>query len=125
MVQKKEAEIKELWREWEKVQKQIVELGIEVLGPEYFEEGTVEVEREQKGYRKEVESLDQDRAQQVEEMEEEIEQITQEAIEKTTVAERVTLSLHQHSSFLATDKYFRRRMRIRNKKELNSLPGYL
>jgi hypothetical protein len=88
-VESKEAEIKQLWREWEKVQEQIVDLGIEVLGPEVFKEGSVIVGTEKKGYRKEMELLDKEHETWLEDMQKEINRIGQEAIDKMTAAEKV------------------------------------
>lgn len=88
-IESKEAEIKQLWLEWEKIQKQIVDLGIEVLGPEVFKEGSVNIGTEKKGYRKEMELLDKEYETWLEDIQKEIDRIGQEAIDKMTAAEKV------------------------------------
>lgn len=95
MLAKKEMEVRQCWVDWEKVQKKIIHLGIEVLGPEAFEEGSVH-EKEKRGYSRRMELLDIEHETWLEEIEEEIKLIGQEAVEKITAAEKVSCRLPVH-----------------------------
>lgn len=88
MLAKKEAELVHYWAEWEKVQARIVQLGIEVLGAEAFEDGSAGDLRE-KGYRRDMEELDLEHQIWLEEMDEEIQLIGEESVKKMQATEKV------------------------------------
>lgn len=88
---KKEAELAQCWAEWEKVQSQIVELGIQVFGAEAFKGGSAGDPREKNGYRRDMEKLDLEHQIWLEEVDEEIQLISQDAINKMIATEKASL----------------------------------
>src|SRR6202034_2202199 len=90
MLAKKEAELEHYWAEWERTQARIVQLGIEVLGAEAFEGRSAGNLRE-KGYRRDMEDLDLEHQIWLEEMNEEIQLIGEEAVKKMQATEKVRL----------------------------------
>jgi hypothetical protein len=91
LLKTKESELAHCWAEWEKVQAKIVELGIEVFGAETFKGGSAGDEREKKGYRRDMGELDLEHQIWLEEMEEEIQLIGQEALNKMIATEKVSV----------------------------------
>lgn len=84
MVEGKEAEIMECWKEWDDVQKEIVELGVEVLGEDMFVG-----EKIGRGGKAEVEVMEGEFERVVLALEEEMEGIEEEFVEKMKSSEKV------------------------------------
>ncbi|KAF8865001.1 hypothetical protein BDZ45DRAFT_470698 [Acephala macrosclerotiorum] len=84
LVEQEEAKLKQAWREWDEVQEEYIELGIDVFGAEAF--GRIGEERA--GYKKEMELLDLEHNTRVEELEEEIDEIESEAVQTMKTSEK-------------------------------------
>ncbi|PBP16298.1 hypothetical protein BUE80_DR013009 [Diplocarpon rosae] len=64
IVEEEEAKLNDLWQQWNEVQDEYLELGVEVFGREAFERG----EGSEKGFKKEIDLLDLEHAAQLEEL---------------------------------------------------------
>ena len=86
-VEKDEAKLKDYWKQWEELQDDFVELGIEVFGPEVF--GKAAKEAREKGFRREMELLDREHDARVLELTGEVEDVAEKFLEKMTESEKV------------------------------------
>jgi hypothetical protein len=86
-VEKDEANLKDYWKQWENLQDDFVELGIEVFGPEVF--GRAAKEAMEKGFRREMELLDGEHDARVLELTGEVEDVAEEFLEKMRESEKV------------------------------------
>lgn len=89
LVEKEEAKQKELWKQWDEIQNEYLELGVEVFGEKPFGEDAKLVKGKQKGYKKEMELLDLELKTRVEELEEEVSGIPVEYLKKLKKSEKV------------------------------------
>jgi phosphopantothenoylcysteine decarboxylase len=86
-VEKDEAKLKDYWKQWEDLQGDFIELGIEVFGPEVF--GGAALESKEKGFKKEMELLDLEHDARVQELTTEVENIREGILQKMTDSEKV------------------------------------
>jgi len=93
-----EAELKLRWKRWDKIQQELVELGVEVLGEEAT--GYEKVGKLTKGYAAEKAVWDAEFNQQLQGPEEELEAAGKVAIEKLTAAEKVRYNWFSSTIFL-------------------------
>jgi len=84
----KERELEEYWTQWSLVQQELIELGVEVLGPESFK-GDVSLRIGGRGgFKHEKHLLDVEHRVRTEEMEEDIDTLGQDMKDKMTAAEK-------------------------------------
>lgn len=93
-----EAELKLRWKRWDKIQQDLVELGVEVLGENAT--GSEKVAKLVKGYAAEKAVWDAEFKQQLQGPEEELEAAGKMAIEKLAAAEKVSYSWFSSPIFL-------------------------
>lgn len=89
IVEREETKLQELWKQWDEVQNEYLELGIEVFGREVFGVDTTGLDR---GFKRDMELLDLELKTRVEEMEEEIESLGPEILKKMKASEKVRTS---------------------------------
>lgn len=89
-VEKDEAKLKGYWKQWDDLQGDLMELGMEVFGPEVF--GTAASEARDRGFKKEMELLDVEHDARVQELTAEVEDIAEEYLEKMKESEKVCLA---------------------------------
>jgi hypothetical protein len=99
-VEKDEAKLKGYWKQWDDLQGDFVELGMEVFGPEVF--GADANEARDKGFKKGMELLDVENAAMVEELGAEVEEIVDEYLEKMKESEKVSAVLQEIWGILLT-----------------------
>jgi phosphopantothenoylcysteine decarboxylase len=89
LLKKEEAKLVDYWKQWEDLQDEYVELGIEVFGPEVFGE---EAGRETRkvGCKWEMELLDREHSVRIEELEEEIVGVGVKTKQKMKASEKVS-----------------------------------
>jgi len=90
VIEKDEAKLKEYWEQWEELQNDYLELGIEVFGPEPFGEDAIGVNVSEKAYKREIELVDLENNARFEEIEEEIENIGVSMRQKMKTSEKVS-----------------------------------
>ena len=88
-VEKEEAKLKDYWKQWEEMQHEYVELGIEIFGPRAFGDDTAADKGMEKGFKKEMELLDLEHGVRAEELAEEVEDISAKILQKMKVSEKV------------------------------------
>lgn len=91
LTEKEEAKQKDLWKQWDELQTEYMELGVEMFGVEPFGEDAKTVKLKHKGYSKEMELLDLELKTRVEELEEELLAIPAEYLKKLNTSEKVWL----------------------------------
>ncbi|KAE8454097.1 hypothetical protein EG329_007875 [Mollisiaceae sp. DMI_Dod_QoI] len=84
LIEKEEAKLKQAWKEWDEVQEEYIELGINVFGAEVFGRG----EEARGGYENEMELLELEHNTRVEELKEEISEIGDETIQQMIISEK-------------------------------------
>ncbi|CZR60412.1 uncharacterized protein PAC_10308 [Phialocephala subalpina] len=84
LIEQEEAKLKQAWKEWDEVQEEYIELGIDVFGAEAFSR----IGEERAGYKREMELLDLEHNTRVEELEEEIDEIGVEAWQTMKTSEK-------------------------------------
>lgn len=89
LVDKEEAKLHHLWHQWDDIQDEYIELGIEVFGPRVFGELADEYRGLQGGYKNELESLDAEHHAKVEELDAEIAAIGTKIMQKWKASEKV------------------------------------
>jgi hypothetical protein len=89
MIAETQGKLKSCWADWEVVQRKIIELGVDVLGSKAFPSEVGNVQKELKGYRKEMEMLDAEDEAFKEEIEEELQLLGHEAMSKMKATEKV------------------------------------
>ena len=87
-VEKDETKLKGYWKQWEDLQGEFLELGMEVFGAEAFGEREKEGG---KGYRKEMEMLDLEHNAKVQELKGEVKGIAEKMLEKMKESEKVRI----------------------------------
>jgi hypothetical protein len=92
-IKKKEVMLKEFWKQWEDLQNEYIELGVEVFGPEIFGEPAASLTAGQKGFQREMELLDLEHNARVGEFDEEIEDTGLKILQKMKVSEKVCVYL--------------------------------
>jgi hypothetical protein len=95
-VEKDEAKLKDYWKQWEDLQGDFVELGMEVFGPEAFGEAPAEGKASEMGFKKEMGLLDIEHNTRVHELSEEVE----------TVAEQILVKMKESEKVCAVDEKF-------------------
>jgi hypothetical protein len=93
MVAKTEAELKQRWAEWEEVQKEIIQLGVDILGPEAFEQKAETPKSRSASCKAEIDELDLEHKTFLEKVRREIPSICIQALEKMEAAEKVGIPL--------------------------------
>lgn len=88
-VEKEEATLKESWKQWEDLQTEYIELGVDVFGPEVFGEDAAYLKVKQKGFKREMELLGLEHDARVREFDEEIEETGPKILQKMKVSEKV------------------------------------
>lgn len=88
-VEKDEGKLKDYWKQWEDLQGDFMELGVEVFGPGVF--GGAAAEAREKGFKKEMELLDVEHGARVQELTNEVEDIGKEILQKMKESEKVCL----------------------------------
>ncbi|KUJ15665.1 flavo protein [Mollisia scopiformis] len=83
LIDSEEAKLKQAWKEWDAVQEEYIELGVDVFGAELFGRS----EAEGAGYKREIELLDLEHETRVEELEEEINEMGSETLKQMKAAE--------------------------------------
>jgi hypothetical protein len=86
-IEKSEAELKEYWKQWDDLQDEYLELGIEVFGPEAF--GGAADEARETGYKKEMEILDIEYNAAINELTSEVEKVSEQMLTKMKESEKV------------------------------------
>lgn len=86
IIEKEAAKLTVLWNQWDEVQNEYLELGIDVFGREKF---GIEGEGQDKGFKKEMTLLGLEHDARVDELEEEIESVGTEMMKKMTASEKV------------------------------------
>ncbi|KAH8685974.1 hypothetical protein BGZ60DRAFT_105929 [Tricladium varicosporioides] len=89
-IETEEIKLKEYWKQWDDIQAEYVQLGIEVFGEEKFPMDAKDIQKE-KGFKKELELLDLEHITQLEELEEEIEGLQPTFLKKIKASEKVSL----------------------------------
>jgi hypothetical protein len=84
------ADLKQSWHEWEQVQQELVELGVEVFGVEAFKDCNKPDMEYVTGFKRIMEMLDQEHQARHEDMEEEIDLLSCDAIQKMTDSEKAS-----------------------------------
>lgn len=87
-VEKDEMKLKGYWKQWEDLQGEFLELGVEIFGAEAFGE---KEEGGGKGFRMEMELLDLEHNAKVQELTEEVEGIPEKMLEKMKESEKVQI----------------------------------
>lgn len=90
IIEMEEAKLKDLWKQWDEVQNEYVELGKEVFGREVFNDDST---GEEKGFRKDMELLKLEYGTRVEELVEEIGDIGPDILKRMKASEKVCLFL--------------------------------
>ncbi|KAI9054134.1 hypothetical protein LZ554_001305 [Drepanopeziza brunnea f. sp. 'monogermtubi'] len=85
MVDQEEKRLLDLWKQWDEVQAEYVELGVDVFGREAF---GLDREGREKGYKREMELIDVETATRVEELAEDIEDIGPDIMKKMKASEK-------------------------------------
>ena len=88
-IEKEDAKLKEQWKQWDAIQNEYLELGIEVFGPEVFGEAASGFKLKGKGFKKEMELLDLEHETRIGEFDEEIEEIGAKMLKKMRSSEKV------------------------------------
>jgi phosphopantothenoylcysteine decarboxylase len=89
LLKKEEAKLVDYWKQWEDLQDEYVELGIEVFGPEVFGEEAGR-ETSKAGFKWEMELLDCEHVVKIEELEEEIVDVGAKTRQKMKASEKVS-----------------------------------
>jgi phosphopantothenoylcysteine decarboxylase len=87
IIEKNEAELKEYWKQWDDLQDEYLELGIEIFGPEAF--GGAADEARETGYKKEMEILDIEHNAAINELMSEVEKVSEQMLTKMKESEKV------------------------------------
>jgi hypothetical protein len=88
-VETDEAKLKDFWKQWEDLQDEFIELGMEVFGPEAFGGAPAGGKASDKGFKKEMELLDIEHNVKVQELNEEVETIAGQMLVKMKESEKV------------------------------------
>lgn len=88
-IEKEEANLTGLWRQWEEIQDEYIELGVEVFGTKALGANTSAELGRCNGSRKEIETHDSEYATAVEELNEEIEEMGQKSLKRMKTSEKV------------------------------------
>jgi len=88
-VEKDGAKLKEYWKQWEDLQNDFIELGLEVFGKEAFSEGMSKDKKREKGYLIEMELLDSEVNARIEEISGEVEDLTSMTLKALKTSEKV------------------------------------
>lgn len=89
IIEKEGANLKEYWKQWDEVQNEYLELGVEVFGPEVFGEDALSVKIREKGFKREMELLNLEHNTMVGELDDEIEDTSAKIVQKMKASEKV------------------------------------
>lgn len=92
-VEKDEAKLRGYWKQWDELQGEFMDLGMEVFGPEVF--GANASEAKEKSFKKEMELLDVEYNARIEELTVEIEAFGDEYLEKMKESEKVCTCIQE------------------------------
>ncbi len=99
-VENEQAKLKEYWKQWDDMQNEYIALGIEVFGAKTFSEDACGEEGSVKGYHREMELLDLEHNARVEELQEEIEEISVDILRKMKASEKVSDAMYKYATLL-------------------------
>ena len=88
-VEKEEIKLKESWKQWEDLQNEYIELGVDVFGPEVFGETASGLKVRQKGFQRDMELLDLEHNARLGEFDDEIEDTGPKMLQKMKASEKV------------------------------------
>jgi phosphopantothenoylcysteine decarboxylase len=88
-VEKEEGKLNEFWKHWDEVQNEYIELGIEVFGLEAFDGSAAGLKIRQKDFKREMDLLNLEHNARIEELDEEIEDISPRILQKMKTSEKV------------------------------------
>ncbi|EHL00070.1 hypothetical protein M7I_4152 [Glarea lozoyensis 74030] len=88
IVEIESAKLKELWKQWDDLQNEYLEQGVEVFGPEKFGEAAELVKGKRKGFKMEMELIDGEFSTTVQELKEEIEDLSKADLQKMKSSEK-------------------------------------
>jgi phosphopantothenoylcysteine decarboxylase len=88
-IENEEAKLKLFWKQWDDLQNDFIQLGIEVFGAEAFNEGQEQSKTAMKGSRDAMELGNLEHKARVDKIFEEVEGITKETLRKMRIAEKV------------------------------------
>jgi hypothetical protein len=89
IVEDESAKLKELWQQWDDLQNEYLEQGVEVFGPERFGEAAELVKGKGKGFKKEMELISGEFTTVVQELKEDIEDLSAKDLQKMKSSEKV------------------------------------
>lgn len=105
-MEKDKKKLETLWAQWEELQNDFIELGVEVIGSEAFAGGKEEEEGDgnvvRVGYKKDMELMNFEHGARVEELAEEVEELRGETLQKAEEAEKVRLYGYEMGAILLT-----------------------
>lgn len=96
LVEKEETQLSEYWKQWDEVQNEYLQLGVEVFGGNGFGEdgkGVAKARDEESGFKREMELLELEYETRFQELEEEIENIKAEFLQAMKASEKVSCLL--------------------------------
>lgn len=88
-IEEEAAKLAEYWKQWDEVQNEYIELGVDVFGPEVFGEDAVGSKGKDHHFKAEMELLDLEHKTRVEEVDEDIEDIGVKILQKMRNSEKV------------------------------------
>lgn len=99
-IEKDAAKLESCWAEWEELQGAFMDLGAEIFGPDSFEDYQGgEDGRENRGYTKQLDLLNLEQETRKVELIEEIEEIKDDTLQETNIAERVNSPTFESYNF--------------------------
>jgi len=88
-IERDKMRLEDQWKQWEELQNEYIELGLDVFGPEAFDDMNEHEEQRGIGYRWEMELVNLEHSERVEEITAEIESLKPEALKKMVKTEKV------------------------------------
>jgi phosphopantothenoylcysteine decarboxylase len=91
LVENESAKLKELWEQWDDLQNEYLEQGVELFGPEKFGEAAELVKGKGKGFKMEMELINGEFTNTIQELKEEIDDLSKTDLQKMKSSEKVRI----------------------------------